>query len=162
MKQLFRRKVLTLQGADELQQIFIGDDVGRRCRELAEQVIDQRTLQAVALRGQVGHPIGRIGQHVCGGHAGEPFQVDRGLEQRIKGGGDEQIEIGDRGQTPQCQRRLEIRILDDAAQSHIGLFAAAACREEPADHIIESVRLRQLLDVHIEPTGEFLRHPVEQ
>ena len=46
--------------------------------------------------------------------------------------------------------------------AHIRFFAPPACRQEPADHIIERVGLRQFCDVDVEPPGELLRHPVEQ
>jgi hypothetical protein len=54
VKELLRRQVLALQRADELQQILIGDHVGRRGGDPAEEVVDDRALQTVALG-----PVGR-------------------------------------------------------------------------------------------------------
>jgi hypothetical protein len=135
VKELLRHQMLALQSADELEQVFIGDDVGRGRREFPKQVIDERALQAFALAGQVDHPVGRVRQHLGRPRSVEALQIDRALEQRIEGGGDEQIKVGDRGEPPQGHRRLEVRILDDAAQAHVGFFTPAARREEPADHI---------------------------
>ena len=162
VEQPLGHQVLALQRADELQQILIGDHVGRRCRELPEQVIDHRALQAIALSGQVGHPVGRIGHHIGRGHAAEALEVDRGLEQRIERGGDEQVEIGDRRQVPQRQRRLEVRILDDGAQAHVGFLAPPARRQEQAHHIVERVGLRQIRGGDVESRGELLGGPVKQ
>ena len=43
--------------ADELQHVLVGDDVGRRGRQPAEQVVDDRALQLVALGGRSATPL---------------------------------------------------------------------------------------------------------
>ena len=53
VEQLLGRQVLALQRADELQQVLVGDHVGRRGGQATEQVIDHRPLQPVALGRQV-------------------------------------------------------------------------------------------------------------
>src|SRR5207244_4243216 len=93
VEELLRHQVLALQGADELEQILIGDDVGRGGRQLSEQVVDDRALQPLALRGQINHPVGQVRQHVRRGGSGKPLDIDRRLEQRIGGSGDEQVEV---------------------------------------------------------------------
>ena len=49
VKELLRRQVLALQRADEFQQVLIGDHVGRRGGNPAEEMVDHRSLQTVAL-----------------------------------------------------------------------------------------------------------------
>ena len=154
--------MLALQRADELQQVLVGDDVGRRGGQAAEQVIDDRPLQAVALGRQVGDAIGRVGQHLGAGGAAEPLGVDRVFEQRVEGGRDEEVEFRDRRQLAQRQRRFERGVLEDAAQAHIRFFAPAPRAEEPADDVVERVGLRQLADVDIETPGQLLGQPVIQ
>ena len=126
----------------------------------AEQVIHDRPLQAIALRRQVGDAIGRVGQHFGAGGAAEPLLVDRVLQQRVEGGGDEQVEFRDRGQLAQRKRRLEGGILEDAAQAHVRLLAPAPRAQEPADDVVERVGLGQLRDVHVEPLRQLLGKPV--
>ena len=46
VEQLLGRQVLALQRADELEHVLVGDHVGRRGGQPAEQVIDDRPLQA--------------------------------------------------------------------------------------------------------------------
>ncbi len=141
VEQLFRREVLALQRADELEQVLVGDHVGGRGGEPAEQVVDDRPLQAIALGRQVGDAIGRVGQHLRAGGPAEPLQVDRVLQQRVEGRRDEQVEFRDRCQLAQRERRLEGGVLEDAAQAHVGFFAPAARAEEPADDVVERVGL---------------------
>ena len=123
-------------------------------------MIDDGPLQAIALGRQVGHAIGRVGQHLGARGAAEPLQVDRVLEQRIEGGGDEQIEFRDRRQAAQRLRRLERGVLEDAAQAHVGFFAPAARAQEPAHDVVQRVGLGQLADVDVQPARELLREPV--
>ena len=87
---------------------------------------------------------GRVGEHLGRLGAAEALEVDRRLEERIEGRRHEEIKVGDRGQTAQCRWWLELRILEDAAQAHVGFFAPTALRQEPAHDIIERVGLGQL------------------
>ena len=50
VEQLLGGQVLALQRADEFQQVLVGNDVGRRGGKAAEQVVNDRALQAVPLR----------------------------------------------------------------------------------------------------------------
>ena len=59
-------------------------------------------------------------------------------------------------------RRFEVRILQDAAHSHVRFFAPAAGGKKPADDVVQRVGLRQGGDIDIEPDGEFLCEPVVQ
>ena len=52
-------------------------------------------LQAIALGGQVDDAVGRVGERFRGRRAAAAFQVDGGLEQRVAGGRDVQVELGD-------------------------------------------------------------------
>ena len=154
------REVLALQRADVLQEIFVGDHIGGRGGNAAEQVIHDRPLQAIAFRRQVGDTIGRVGQHLGAGGAAEPLLVDRVFQQRIESGGDEQVEFRNRRQLAQRERRFEGGILEDSAQAHVRFFAPAPRAQEPADDVVERVRLGQLRDVHVEPRASFSGKPV--
>ena len=63
---------------------------------------------------------------------------------------------------PQRCGRLEVRVLDDAAQAHVGLLAPAAPRQENAHHVVEGVGMGQVRGGHVESRGELFRRPVEQ
>ena len=101
MKQLFGRQVFALQRADELKQVLVRYYISWRGGELAEQVVDDRALQLVALGGEIGNAVRGIGQHFGRRRAAESLQIYGGLEQRIECGRDEQVEIRDRGEAPQ-------------------------------------------------------------
>ncbi len=58
VKQFLGRQVLVLQSTDEFEQILVRDDVRRGGRELSKQVVNERTLQPVALGRQVDDPVG--------------------------------------------------------------------------------------------------------
>src|SRR6185437_9480699 len=94
VEQALRREMLALQSAEELEQVLVRDNVGGRCREFSEQVIDHRSGQPVALRRQIAHTIWRIADHLSGGRAPETLEIDRRLEQRVERGGDEDVEVG--------------------------------------------------------------------
>ena len=123
------RQVLGLQRADELEHVLVGDHVGRRRRQPAEQVVDDGALQLAAFGRQVGDAVGRVGDDLGRRLAAVALQVERLLEQRIEGGGDEQVEVGDLRQLPQRQRRLELHFAQDRAQPRVGFFAPAALAE---------------------------------
>ena len=61
VEELLRRQVLALQRADELEHVLVGDHVGRRRRQPAEQVVDDGALQLARARRQVGDAVGRVG-----------------------------------------------------------------------------------------------------
>ena len=162
VEELLRHQVLALQRADELQQVLVRDHVGRGCRQLAEQMVDHRVLQPVALYGQVDHPVGRVRQHLGGSRAGEALEVDGALEERVDRGGHEQVEVGDRRQVPQRLWGLEVRVLEYATQPHVGLFTPATRGEKNAHHVVQRVRVRQLRGADVEPGGEPFGGPVVQ
>ena len=86
VKKLLRRQMFALQRTDEFEKILIRDHVGRRGRHAAEQVIDDRALQAIALRWQVRHAVRRVGEHLGRRRAAEALQVNGAFEERIKRG----------------------------------------------------------------------------
>ena len=154
------RQMLALQRADELERVFVRDHVRRRRRQPPHQVVDNGALQVLALRGQVGHAVRRIRDDFGRLCAAEALVVDRLLEQRIEGRRDKKIEVGDLRQLPQRLRRPKGGVAQDAPHSRIRLLAPAARSEEPADDVVQRVRLRQLLGVHTELAGELLGDPV--
>src|SRR5665213_319281 len=123
-------------------------------------MIDDRALQLFPLDGKVGHTIGCVGDDFGRLRALEALEIDRLLEQRIERRRDEEIEVGDLRELAQCERRREVRIAEQAAQARVGLFAPAAGGEEPADDVVERIRLRQLRGVDIELGGELFGDPV--
>ena len=160
VEQLLGREVLALQRADVLQEILVGDHVGGRGGNAAEQVIHDGPLQAIALGWQVGDAIRRVRQHLRAGGPAEPLLVDGVFQQRIESGGDEQVEFRNRRQLAQRKRRFESGILEDAAQAHVCLFASAPRAQEPADDVVERVGLGQLRDVHVETLRQLPGKPV--
>ncbi len=136
VEELLGRQVLTLQRADEFQQILVRNDVGRGGREFSKKMVDQGSLQPVPLGGQVDHAIRRISEHVYRRGAAKSFLVDGGFEQGVAGSRDEEVKVRNGGKPTQCRRRREIGLLKDAAQSHVGLLATAASGKEPAHYVI--------------------------
>ena len=162
VEKLLGRQVLALQRADELQHVLVGDDVGRRCRDASEQVVDDRPRELLALARQVDDAVRRVADDLGGLRAAEALGVDRVLQQRVEGGADEQVEIGDLRELAQCLRRREVGLAQDAAHARIGILPAAARREEPADDVVECVGPRQARGVHAELRRELVRDPVVQ
>jgi hypothetical protein len=163
VEQLLRRQVLRLQRADEFQHVLVRDHVGRRGREFPEQVIDDGALQFGALGRQVGDPVGRVGHDLRQrGLAAEALEVDRLLQQRVEGGGDEHVEIGDPGQLAQRRGRRQRQLAHDGAQPRVDFLAAAPLAEVPAHHVVEGERLRQFRNVNGQARREFFRQQLEQ
>ena len=160
VEELLGREVLALQRAHELQHVLVGDHVGGRRRAAPEQVIDDRTLQLIALARQVGNAVGRVGDDLGGLRAAEALGVHRLLEQRIESRRDEEVEVGDLGELAQRKRRGEGDVAQDAAHARVRVLAPAVGGQEPADHVVERVALGQHRDVHAQLRREFLRDPV--
>ena len=160
VEELFRREVLALQGADELQRVLVGDHVGRRRGEPAEQVVHDGPLLLVALDREVGHAVGGVGDDLGGGGAAEAFRVERLLEQRVEGRGDEKVEVGDLRQLAQRGRHAEIGLAQDRAQPGVGFLASAPRGEIPAHDVVQGAGLRQLAEVDGEFRRQLFRQPV--
>ena len=163
VEQLFGREVLGLQRADELEHVLVGDDVGRRGRELAEHVVNDRTLQLAALGREVGHAVRRVRDDFRVRLATEPFKVHRLLEQRVERRRDEQVEVRDLRQLAQRHGRRNRHLAHDRAQARVSLLAAAALPEIAADDIVERERLGEPGRVHRQLGRQLLGQPfVEQ
>ena len=159
VEQLFGRQVLGLQRADKLEHVLVGDDVGRRGREPAEQVIDHRSLQLAALHRQVGDTVRGVGDHLSPGLTAIALEVHGFFEQWIECGGDEQVEVGDLRQLPQGVGRLELDLAHDGTQARVGFFATSTLTEVGADDIVQHQRLGQARRVDRQAHGEFFRQP---
>jgi len=162
VEKFFRRQVLALQRADELEHVLVGNDIGRRGREPAEQMVDHGPLQVVAFDREVGNAVRRVGDHLGVGRTAEADLVDRLLEQRIERHGDVEVEVRDLCQLPQWQRRLERRLAHDRAQPRVGLLAAAMVGQVAADYVVQRERPGERCGVDVEPGGQFFGKPFQQ
>ena len=152
--------MFALQRADEFEHVLIRHYIRRRGRAFAEQVIHHGPLKRLALAGQIGNAIGRVGDDLGGLRAAKALAIDGLLDERIKRGGHEQIKVGDLGQLPQRFWRLKRHIAQDAANTGVGVFTPTARREKPAHNVIQRVRLRQKRGVHAQLFGQLIRQPI--
>ena len=86
-----------LQRVEELNEVFLGDGIGRSRRQLAQQVIDDGRIQTLHVTGQVCQLGGRIGDYSGRRVASEAFLVDRSCQEGIEGGSDKQLQRTDVG-----------------------------------------------------------------
>jgi len=70
------------------------------------------------------------------------------------------VEVGDLRELAQRVWRREVRFAENAPQPRVGLLAAAARRQEPADDVVQRVRLRELRDIDVELARELLCKPI--
>ena len=162
VEQLLGGEMLGLQGADELQHVLVRDDIRGRGGKLAEHVIDDRPLQLTAFSREVGHAVWCVSDDLRVRLAAEALEVHSLLEQRVERGGDEEIEVGDLRQLPQCHRRRNLHLAHDRAQARVSLFAAAALAEIAADDVVERERLRQPGGIDRQLDGQFPGQPFVQ
>src|SRR5205085_6969503 len=119
-----------------------------------------RPLQSFALAGKIRDAVWRIGDYLRGLRAAEALEIDGLLEQRVEGSRDEEIEVGDLRELAQRKRRLESRVAQDASHARVGFLAPATRGEEPADDVVQRIRLRELARVDVQLGGKLLGEPV--
>jgi hypothetical protein len=132
-----------LQRIKKLEQIFVGDRIGRRSREPPEEVIDGRPQQPAFTGFQVPHVIGRVGDRLRERLAAEPHLVDCGLQQGIECGRHIEVEMADFGEPLQHLGRGEGGILHNAADARVKRLAPAVPMQIERDHLVQCRRRRQ-------------------
>ena len=148
-----------LERAHELQSILVGEDVGGRRGEPAEEMIDERTREERALRGEIGDFVGGVGDDVGAAQGAEAHGVERVFQETVERGGDVEVEIGDLGELEQRRRRGEGGLAQDGAKAGISILAATAAGEEAHDHIVERRCGREVGGGDAEAGGEARGEP---
>ncbi len=123
-------------------------------------MIDDGALEVLAFARQVGHAIRGVGDDFGRRRALEALGIDRLLEVLVEGGRDEEIEIGDLGELAQRIGRREVDLAKDAAHARVRVLAPAARREEPADDVVQRIRIGKLRRIDVELDRELFGHPV--
>ena len=155
--QRMRAPRLGLERMYELQRVLLGDHVLGDGGEAAEELKDGGPFHRVHRLIEVLDRLGGIGVDARPRLAAEAHLVERLLEERIEGGGDEEPEGPDRGELLQRGRNREGRgVGEHLLQAGVDVLDLSPARKKPAGHRMQRAGRRQVFAGNLQIRGQAL------